>query len=400
MFIENFQKSLDCLNEEKIINLTSKLISIPSYHGLEVPEKEISAYFYQYLLDEGFETELVPVTGERKNVIAWHGPASNNQKTLMLEGHMDTVDVKNMAVDPFGGKVVNGNIYGRGAVDMKGALAAMAGALSAVKKSGIPLDGRVYLAGVIDEERNYRGADYIAKNGPITRYAIVGEPTELEIHNGHRGLIWIEIKVTGKYAHGGTPEKGINAIEKISAIIEEISTKLKPQIMKKNHPITGPSHLNLGYIKGGTQPSTVAGECVLQMDRRWLPDESQEEAVREIEAIITTLKEKDPELDAEVTVMDDNMGIQFPPLVCEENSPLVNILKEASDEVINRHKTSYFPAWTDGSILSRDGGIETVVLGPGHLSSAHSEEEYCPVEEIINACKIYIYSIIKICGKE
>ena len=400
MFIDSYQKALACLEEEKIINLTSKLISIPSYQGLEVPEKEISAYLYQYLLDEGLKAQHVPVTGERNNVLAWHGAASNNQKTLMLEGHMDTVGVNNMVVDPFSGKVVNGYIYGRGAVDMKGALAAMIGAICAVKEAAITLEGQVYFAGVIDEERNYRGADFITRNGPITRYAIVGEPTELEIHNGHRGLIWIEIKVKGKYAHGGTPEKGINAIEKVSAIIEEITTRLKPQVMKKSHPITGPSHLNLGLIRGGTQPSTVAGECILQMDRRWIPDESQEEAVQEIEDIIEHLKEKDPELDAEVTVIDDNMDIQFPPLVCAESSPLVTILKEASGKVINRHKTSYFPAWTDGSILSRDGGIETVVLGPGHISSAHSEEEYCPVEEIINACKIYIYSIIKICGKD
>ncbi len=399
MLTNSYQKALEHLDENKIIDLTKNLIAIPSYHGLAEPEKDISAYLYKYLAEEGFETEHVPVVGERKNVIAWHGPGRDNEKTLMLEGHMDTVDVKNMSVDPFSGEIKNGNIYGRGAVDMKGALAAMVGALTAIKSAGIPLEGRAYFAGVIDEERNYRGADYIAKNGPLTRYAIVGEPTELEIHNGHRGLIWIEVKVNGKYAHGGTPEKGINAIEKAGAIITEIITKLKPEIKKKSHPITGPSHLNLGYIKGGTQPSTVAGDCILQMDRRWLPDESQEGAVREIEAIISSLKENDPELDAEVTVIDDDMGIQFPPLVCEESSPLVNILKEASDKVINRHKTSYFPAWTDGSILSRDGGIETVVLGPGHLSSAHSEEEYCPVEEIINASKIYIYSILKICGQ-
>ena len=398
MTLNSYQKALEHLDEDRIIELTKKLIAIPSYHGLEVPEKEVSSYLYKYLLDEGFESEHISVAGERKNVIAWYGANSDKEKTLMLEGHMDTVDVKNMSVDPFSGNIENGNIYGRGSVDMKGALAAMVGALMAIKKAGIQLDGRAYFAGVVDEERNYRGADYIAKNGPITRYAIVGEPTELEIHNGHRGLIWIEVKVNGKYAHGGTPEKGINAIEKINSVITEIVTKLKPEIMKRKHPVTGPSHLNLGHIKGGTQPSTVAGECILQMDRRWLPDESQEGAVQEIENILANLKKKDPEFDATVTVMDDNMDIQFPPLVCEEQSPLVNILKEASSEVLNRSKTSYFPAWTDGSILSRDGGIETVVLGPGHLSSAHSEEEFCPVQEIIDASKIYIYSILKICS--
>ena len=392
-----YKKALRHLDEEKLINLTKKLISIPSYHGMEEPEREVSNYIYNYLRDEGLEAEQVPVVGERNNVIGYYGTGEKEEKTLMLEGHMDTVDVKNMKIDPFGGYIEDGKIYGRGAVDMKGALAAMMAALTAVKHAGIHLDGRAYFAGVIDEEFWYRGADHLAKNGPKTRYAVVGEPTDMEIHNGHRGLIWIEVKVKGKYAHGGTPEKGINAIDRMNRIISGIQEQLLPEIRKRSHPVTGPALLNLGYIKGGTQPSTVAGECVLQMDRRWLPGETQEQALQEIRDIVDRVKENDPLLEAEVSVMDDGIGIQFPPLACREDSFLVNSLKEASRQVLRGHKVSYFPAWTDGSILSRDGGIETAVFGPGHLASAHSEEEFCPVEDIIKACQVYIYSILKIC---
>ncbi|MDW7739377.1 MAG: M20 family metallopeptidase [Bacillota bacterium] len=398
MVQDNLKLILKEVNEKRIIELTEKLISIPSHHGLNEPEKGIGKFIYNYLCEEGLDAELIPVAGSRCNVLAGYGSGKNNEKTLMLEGHMDTVDVKNMRIDPFKAIIKDGMIYGRGAADMKGALAAMISALVALKKRGVELNGRAYFAGVIDEEFWYRGAAYLAQNGPKTRYAIVGEPTGLDIHNGHRGLVWVEVKVKGKYAHGGTPELGINAIEKMNKIITEIKEVLYPKIINRTHPVTGPSYLNLGYIHGGTQPSTVAGECILQIDRRWVPGESQDSAVREIREIITGLVSKDPELSAEVSVMDYGLGIEFPPLVCEENSLLISVLKEGSIQITGREKISHFPAWTDGSILSRDGGIETAVLGPGNLESAHSDVEFCPVRDIINAAKIYIYSILRLCG--
>ncbi len=397
MFASEYNKAVSLIDEKELVALTKKLISIPSYHGLEIPEKEISAYIFEHLKNEGIPVEQVPVEEERCNVIASFGNGADSEKTLMLEGHMDTVDVKNMKVDPFSGIVKDGKIYGRGSVDMKGALAAMITAILAVKKAGLELDGKVYFAGVVDEEFWFRGADHIAKNGPKTKYAIVGEPTGLEIHNGHRGLIWIEIKVTGKYAHGGTPDRGINAIEKMNPIVTAIIEELLPEIRKRTHPITGPALLNLGHIRGGTQPSTVAGDCILQFDRRWLPEESQEEAMQELDELLEKLMAKDPQLKAEAKVMDDGKGIDFPPLVCEESSHLVSSLKVASDQVIGKHRLSYFPAWTDGSILSRDGGIETVVFGPGHLTSAHSEEEFCPVSDLVSAAKVYLHTILNIC---
>lgn len=397
MLNREYEKIASLIDEKELIVLTQKLISIPSYHGLEVPEKDISAFIFDFLKKEGISVEQVPVEKERCNVIASYGKGINAEKTLMLEGHMDTVDVKNMKVDPFSGVIKDGKIFGRGSVDMKGALAAMITALLAVKKSGLELEGKAFFAGVVDEEFWFRGADYIAKNGPKTKYAVVGEPTSLEIHNGHRGLIWIEIKVTGKYAHGGTPDQGINAIEKMNSVITAIVEKLLPEIRKRAHPITGPALLNLGHIRGGTQPSTVAGDCILQFDRRWLPEESQAEAMQEVRDLLSRLMAEDSQLKADVSVMDGGMGIDFPPLVCEENSALVDSLKAASDQVTGRHKLSYFPAWTDGSILSRDGGIETVVFGPGHLTSAHSEEEFCPVKDLVDASKVYLHTILSIC---
>lgn len=397
MLDEIYRTALKYIDEKELISLAKSLIAIPSHHGLKNPEKEIADYIDQYLAGSGLETEKITVIDERKNVIASYGSGSRQDKTLMLEGHMDTVDVTNMKTDPFSGAIRKGNIYGRGSVDMKGALAAMITALTAVRKAQIPLTGRAYFAGVIDEELNNEGAIHIAGNGPITTYAIVGEPTGLEIHNGHRGLVWLEIKVKGKYAHGGTPEKGINAIEKICTIMTALKEQLEPELAKRVHPVTGPSTMTFNYIAGGTRPSTIPGECLLRIDRRWIPGESQEMVLREIREIIDRLKENDKTLDAKVNILHGKPGSELPPLVCNKESCLVKILKEATMAVIGKHTLNYFPAWTDGSLLARDGGIETVVFGPGQLFSAHSEEEFCPLQDIIDACKVYLYTILRIC---
>ncbi len=392
-------KVIKYLDEEELITLVQKLISIPSYHGLPDNEKEVAEYINKYFGEEGIDSQLVIVSGERPNVIGSYGNDENYDKTLILNGHLDTVGVENMIIDPFKGYIQDGNIYGRGSVDMKGAVAAMIMALVLIKRAGIELEGRANFTGVIDEEYWNLGTKHVIEHGPKSKYAIVGEPTKLEIHNGHRGLEWIQVFVEGKYAHGGTPEKGINAIVKMNKIVSEIVDKLLPAIKKRNHPITGPAALNLGVIKGGTQPSTVAGDCILQLDRRWIPGESPESITDEIKDIIKKLQKDDPELKGEVSVMrNEGNDVGFPYLACERSTKIVQSLTKATTNIMNSTKFSYFPAWTDGALLSHLGGIETVVFGPGDLASAHSEKEYCPIEDIINACKVYIYTILDICG--
>ncbi len=395
----SYDEVINFFDKDELIELTQKLISIPSYHGLPEPEKEISNYIYNYFIQEGIETNLIEIMKGRPNVMSSYGDGEDDTKTLMLNGHLDTVPVDNMTIDPFEGFIKDGNIHGRGAVDMKGPLSAMIMALILVKRANIKLKGKVHFAGVIDEEKGAEGTRYIVKNGPATKYAIVGEPTDMQIANGHRGLESIQITVKGKYAHGGTPQKGINAIGKMNNIITEIQTNLLPEIMKRNHPITGPAFFNLGVIQGGTQPSTVAGECILKIDRRWLPNESRSSIVKELEDIIYDLNKKDKELEAEVKIISppESLNIGYPPMVCPESSILVKTLKKASANINKETKTIYFPAWTDGSILSKYG-VETVVFGPGHLSSAHSDIELCPIKDIIEACKIYIYAILNICS--
>ncbi len=398
MNLDDYESSLQIFEEDELIKLAQKLVSIPSYHGLPNQEKELAEFIDKLLKENNIDSYCVEVLDGRPNVIGSYGNGINEDKSLILNGHLDTVSVENMSIDPFQGYIKDGKIYGRGAVDMKGAIAAMVMAILLIKRANIKLDGIVHFTGVIDEEYWNYGTKHVVENGPKAKYAIVGEPTNLEIHNGHRGLEWVEISVKGKYAHGGTPEKGINAIAKMNKIITEIQNNLLPEISQRVHPIIGPALLNLGLIKGGTQPSTVAGDCTLQIDRRWLPSESSILIIDELKEIISKLSKEDPDLKAEVYLMrDESNKIGFPPLVCNQSSTIFKTLEDANMRVLKKCEVSTFPAWTDGGILNHAGGIETIVYGPGQLSSAHSEEEFCPIDDIINACKVYLYTILDIC---
>ncbi|MEW6080188.1 MAG: M20 family metallopeptidase [Bacillota bacterium] len=395
---DHVARALACLDEGELMWLSQKLISIPSYHGLEDPEKDVAEFARDYLKSNGVSAEKVDVLGCRGNVIAALGDNTGGS-TLMLNGHLDTVGVENMTIDPFEGFSKDGNIYGRGAVDMKGAVAAMIMAMVCLRRSGARLTGRVLFTGVIDEEWWSEGTRHLVKNGPRARYAIVGEPTGNEIHTGHRGLEWLEVKVHGKYAHGGTPERGINAITKMSKVIIAINEKLLPDLRTRLNPITGPATCNLGFIKGGTQPSTVAGDCLLQMDRRWIPGESTRSVMDEIEGLLNGIAAKDPEFKASVNNMRDMEAneIGHPPLCTPDSSLLVAAMKDACRFVLGGCEISRFPAWTDAGILSSVGEIETVVFGPGDLACAHSEVEYCPVDSIVQSCKVYIATAISLC---
>jgi acetylornithine deacetylase/succinyl-diaminopimelate desuccinylase len=390
----------NCLDEESLVALTSRLVSIPSYHGLENPEEKISLYLRDFLAEEGLETERRRTPEGRFNVLAHYGKGGSFEKTLMLNGHTDTVDVANMTIAPFSGEVREGRVFGRGSVDMKGALAAMIHAVLAVKKAGIPLEGEVLFAGVADEEFWNAGTRDIVERGPKTRYAIVGEPTELKIFHGHRALEWIEIAVKGRYAHGGTPEKGVNAIEKAGLLIRALSEELLPRIRKRLHPITGPSTLNLGQILGGTQPSTVAGECILRLDRRWIPGESTESVLQELEELGEKIHDLHRDFTMEVSNMRDmeKNPLGQPPLITPPDSPLVGTLEEALLGMGKVPQKGYFPGWTDAGLLSSVGGMETVVFGPGDLGFAHTEREFCPVDQIIASSRAYIAAILEICS--
>ena len=201
-----------------------------------------------------------------------------------------------------------GLLYGRGTVDMKGQLACMMVAMRLLRDLGVPLKGDLTFAAVINEEDRSEGTEYLVRNGPHADRCVVGEPTGLAIMAGHRGLEWLEFEFIGKAAHGGTPQKGINAISMAARFIRRVEDELMPELGKRVHPVIGPAVMNFGVIKGGTQPSSVADRCIVQIDRRWVPMEKLERVLGEYTDILDELGKENPTFKCTMTRMESNMA--------------------------------------------------------------------------------------------
>jgi len=307
-----------------------------------------------------------------------------------------------MPGNPFEVKFLGERMYGRGVVDMKGPLACMMMAMVAIKRLGIELAGDLIFAGVIDEEDKSEGTRALIKGGIAADGAIVGEPTEMDICIGHRGLEWFEFAFHGKAVHGGKQKEGINAIAKAMKFVEKIENELIPKIESREHPIIGNSSMNYGYIKGGTQPSTVAGDCILQIDRRWIPREKFEEIIREYQQVIDDLHKEDQQFNADFKVMEVSAmeeGYIHEAMEIEVGNPIVKASENAIISVTGKRASiQSFTAWTDGGLISNYGKIPTIILGPGNLESAHSAGEYLEVREIVPATIIYAMIAIEFCS--
>ena len=392
------------IKKEEIIGLITDLVGCPSHEGIERQETDTAAKIFDFFKKEGIPTELVPVVDGRCNVIA-RIKGSSGGRSLLLTGHTDTVPPYEMP-HPYEVKVTDGKMLGRGVVDMKGALACMMIAMAALKRSGEALGGDIIFAGVIDEEDSSLGAKALLKRGLRADAAIVGEPTEMEVCIGHKGVEWFEVQFQGKAVHGGRPKDGINAIQKAAAFIGRVERDLVPKLEKRIHPIIGESTLNYGVIKGGTQPSTVAGECTLQLSRRWIPSESYESVVSDFEQILNELRAEDPQFSAVFRPMEEGLinqeanetGSHHEALETQAEHPVVLAALNAVKSVCGKEKgPGAFDAWSDGGILSAGGRIPSIVLGPGNLSSAHSPDEYLEVGAVVPAALIYALTAIEFC---
>ena len=380
----------DFYDEEELIKLVQSLVQIPSHKDVPNREKEVAEFIYDFCNKNGLEVELHTVDGERKNVIAYL-KGEGTGKALMFNGHTDTVPPYNMTIPPFDAEIHDGYIWGRGTSDMKGAIACMLMTMLGIKRSNRRMKGNIIFAGVIGEEERSEGTEYLVKSGIKADGAIVGEPSNYEYAIGHRGLEWLEIKIKGKAAHGGMPMLGINAISKASKLICRIEEEIYPKLENRYNEYMGPSVMNFGRIEGGTQPSTVADSCSIMIDRRYIPGENVETVIGEYQDIIDKLKAEDPEFDAEIVRMPNNMlTLDHLYLMTPPDSHIVLATRESIKEVIGREpEITRRRGWTDAALLSNYGNILSVVLGPGDISFSHTKDERVPIKHLVDYVDIY-----------
>lgn len=394
------------INREELLKLTQDLIRIPSHTVYENREKEVAAYIADILEREGIEYCFQSADGDRCNVLATIR-GNGTGKSLMLNGHMDTVPVAGMD-DPFNPVIVDGNMYGRGSSDMKSGLAAMLYAVLTVHRMKAPLNGDLVFAGVIDEEAaKSTGSRVIAEKGPITDYAIIGEPSSLYPIIAHKGIDYFQIDFHGKAAHSSRPENGANAIYAAADFISAVKAVLIPEFDNLSHPYLGKPTINVGLMCGSAeinkpfllqQSETFAGvvpdEASVFIDVRWIPGQSIPQIQSQLQALADSILPKNPGISAEVNYIPlPRPAMEISP---EEALPqaILESISQVSPETAEFKGLSGF---MDSGILYGVAGILSMVFGPGDLSVAHGINEKVEVEQIIKAAQIYTKTALDIC---
>ena len=381
------QQSPLTAEQDAVLGLTQKLIRTESHSDAPGREAQIGGFLVDWFKEHGIDAKRQPVVEDRANVIA-RIPGGDGP-SLMLCGHLDTMPAGAME-DAFSPRIESEGkdaiLHGRGACDMKGAVAAMACTLVAIKKNGVPLAGDLVFAGTVDEESGALGAKRLIDEGIVTTYAVVGEPTSLRLAVAHKGSSFIRVTLYGRGAHGSCPEKGVNAATYAARIAVALEEELRPQLAKRTHPLLGASTVSVGRICGGTKPNIVAEACEIDIDRRVLPGES--DTVEEIRALVDKICGDVDGLSVAVELLPQSGIVPHGPLETDPASPLAKSVAKVCRELNLDDRPIGVTYWTDGGVLAT-AGIQTVVLGPGDIGLAHGPNEAVPIAELDEAARLY-----------
>jgi acetylornithine deacetylase/succinyl-diaminopimelate desuccinylase-like protein len=388
------------VSADETLELARELVRIPSITGAE--GREISERMAAWLREAGLDSGLQEIQPDRVNVWA-RVDGSSPGRRLLLNGHLDTKPVENMTIDPFAADVKDGRLYGRGACDMKSAVAAAMIATRALKRSGVPFAGTLLFGSEVGEEGGgWRLTDLV--DGPCQCDAVVCcEPTELDLHLGARGGFPIVVTVKGLATHTGTAYKGVNAIEKMSKVITAMYAM---PCWHKADPIWGRSPINAMEIHGGGKvTASVPDECSTIFDIRLNPDLPPDELEPALNGLFARLRAEDPQLDVSwqfrqffsapgLAVSGGRAATEMP-----KDHPLVVATQDAAEDVTGvRPKLAGFPGGCSAGVLRRRDGTEGVIIGPGNLEQAHSADEWIEVEQIGKAARIYAALAVRLLG--
>jgi len=339
-------------------------------------EKNIAEFLASVAARASLEVEFQTVLPVRFNVIAHLLPQKKARQTILLAPHMDTVPAEDSQFIP---RRKDSRLYGRGACDTKGSIAAMLTALCELAESrSRPRETEIVFAGLVDEEHAQAGSRTFVRSsafrqiansarrpkaGLQTALAIVGEPTKLQGITAHKGSLWLQLETRGKAAHGAMPHLGKNAIHKMANVVEALETDYAAQLRKHRHPVLGRATVNVGSISGGAQPNIVPDHCTITIDRRTLPGETDAAVRREIDSFL-----KSKHLRASIS------SIKLAPAPPFESNPNLPLLGQFLRS-IGQRRPAGVDFFCDAAVLSA-GGIPSVVFGPGDISQAHTPNEW------------------------
>ena len=376
---------------DELEQLLSDLVSINSINPDLVPgspgEAEIAHYIAGWLKRADLEVELIESVPGRPNVVGI-ARGTGGGKTLLLNGHMDTVGIAGMP-DAHRPVIKDGRMYGRGAYDMKSGLAACMLAIAKAKKQ--QLRGDVIFTAVIDEEYASVGTMDLAKRFRADG-AIVAEFTELQLIIAHRGFVWLEIETIGKAAHGSRPDLGVDAIAKMGKVLVEVEKLDQTLRANPTHPLLGSGSVHASLITGGQELSSYPERCLLSIERRTLPGEIPEFVEAELTKIVQNIQHSDSTFNAVV-----RRGIDRSPLETSEATEIVKAIQSAAVNVLNHPaQTAGVQFWTDAAVLSA-AGIPSVLFGPSG-AGAHAVEEWVDLQSVKACAEIYLATATGFCA--
>ncbi len=376
---------------EILEQLASDLVSINSVNPdlvAEAPgEVEIAHFIKQWLQRSGLEVQVIKTVSGRPNVVGI-ARGMGGGRTLLLNGHMDTVGVGRMA-HPHEPVVKEGCLYGRGAYDMKGGLAACMLAVAEAQK--LNLRGDIVFSAVVDEEYASLGTQELIKSFHADG-AIIGEFTELQLILAHKGFVLFEVETLGHAAHGSRPDLGTDAIVKMGKFLVELEKLDQNLRSHPTHPLLGSGSLHASLIHGGKEVSTYPDQCVLTIERRTIPGENPEKVEGELTEIIEKIKRSDASFRAVI-----RRGFDRFPLETPEEAGIVKAVQAAANKVLNRSlPISGVPFWTDAALLS-SVGIPSLLLGPSG-GGAHADEEWVDLSSVKTCADLYLAAAKEFCS--
>jgi acetylornithine deacetylase/succinyl-diaminopimelate desuccinylase-like protein len=363
--------------------LLCELIALPSVNPAFIPandpnagEQRVADFLAATSGQAGLPVEFQKVSATRSNFITRLSPTGRIKQTVLLAPHLDTVPVADEK--QFLPVKKNGRIYGRGACDTKGSVAAMLTALiSLANAPQRPKQTEIIFAGLVDEEDAQRGSRVLADSGLKADLAIVGEPTELKIVTAHKGSLWLRLETRGKSAHGATPHLGKNAVHEMARVVDLLETTYAKALRQRKHPLLGQATISVGTISGGTQPNIVPNRCVISADRRTLPGETEQSVQHEIRLLL-----RKNNLSADIH--DSRTGF-CGSLETDFKLPIIQKFFRALGQK-NPVGVDYF---CDAAVLA-GCGIPSVVFGPGNIAQAHTSDEWISISQLEQATRMLV----------
>ena len=407
-----FEKLLEAvlrrLDREDLARLVEDLVRIPSVYRPEEAEgneARVARFLTDYLEREGFEVNVEAVAPGRPNVwAAWEGERPG--KTLLFEAHTDVV-TEGRAEDwehpPFGAERTGERIYGRGACDTKGNLAAAILAVKAIRDSGVPFPGKLTLCHPVDEEGMMAGIKAFIEHGHAEGVdgAVICEPEENQLCVRQKGALRVEVTFRGRMAHGAMPQSGVNPVTRAARFVVAVEELEREEVERHGEdPFLGVPSLTptilMGPDFGEPQINVIPASAYVALDIRTVPSQSHEELVRRLEECLEELGSEDPDFDGRLEVIEER-----PPTETPMENPLVRAMA-AAHRYLTGEEQRYngVPGATDGTYLSTWAGVPIVTTGAGEREIPHHTDEWVSVEELLTTCKLYAATAMYYCYGE